>query len=84
MGIDPETGAMGAPTLERNVHVGPGATLIGPILVGEGTKIMAGSVLNRSVPPNSLVRPAPVDVVVRDRGRRRGTRAPAAAASDKS
>lgn len=57
-GIDPETKERGAPTLGRDVHVGPGATLLGPIHVGDGTKIMAGSVLTRSVPPNSLVKPA--------------------------
>jgi serine O-acetyltransferase len=73
VGVDPETGDIGAPTLERHVHVGPGATLIGPITVGEGSKVMAGSVLDRSVPPYSLVRPAPVEVVPRTPGRR-GTR----------
>ena len=55
MGIDPETRCSGAPVLERNVHVGPGATLIGPITVGEGSKIMAGAVVTRSVPAGSLV-----------------------------
>lgn len=57
-GVDPETRAVGAPTLESDVHIGPGATLIGPITVGKGTKIMAGAVLTRSVPPGSLVKPA--------------------------
>lgn len=61
IGIDPETRRSGAPTLERNVHVGPGASLIGPITVGEGSKVMAGAVLRRSVPPGSLVEtPAPI------------------------
>ena len=58
-GPDPETKLGGAPLLERNVHVGIGATLYGPITVGEGTKIMAGCVLSRSVPARSLVE-APV------------------------
>jgi serine acetyltransferase/GT2 family glycosyltransferase len=57
-GIDPVTRRMGAPTLERNVHVGPGATLLGPIVIGEGTKIMAGALVTTSVPPHSIVRPA--------------------------
>ncbi len=57
-GLDPETKEAGAPTLGRDVHVGPGATLLGPIHVGDGTKIMAGAVLTRSVPAGSLVRPA--------------------------
>lgn len=55
LGIDPETRAVGAPHLERNVHVGAGATLIGPITIGAGSKIMPGCVVTRSVPPNSIV-----------------------------
>ena len=58
----------GAPLLEKNVHVGIGATLYGPITVGEGTKIMAGCVLSRSVPARSIVE-APTPQV--------GSRAPA-------
>ncbi len=61
-GIDPETRESGAPTLGRDVHVGPGATLLGPIHVGDGTKIMAGAVLTKSVPPNSLVKPAEPEI----------------------
>lgn len=52
----------GAPLLEKNVHVGIGATLYGPIVVGEGTKIMAGCVLQKSVPARSIVE-APVPQV---------------------
>lgn len=62
MGLDPATRRAGAPTLERNVHIGPGATLLGPITVGEGSKIMAGAVVVESVPPNSVVKPAPAEV----------------------
>jgi serine acetyltransferase/GT2 family glycosyltransferase len=61
----------GAPLLEPNVHVGIGATLYGPIVVGEGTKIMAGCVLSQSVPARSIVE-APVPNVaarVRPKGR---------------
>ncbi len=62
-GLDPETKAPGAPVIEKNVHIGVGATLFGPIVVGEGTKIMANCVINRSVPPRSIVE-APVPHVV--------------------
>ncbi|MCP4605965.1 MAG: serine acetyltransferase [Proteobacteria bacterium] len=55
-GRDPDTLQVGTPLLERNVHVGPGATILGPITIGEGTKIMAGAVLTKSVPPFSLVK----------------------------
>jgi serine acetyltransferase/GT2 family glycosyltransferase len=68
-GNDPLTREPGAPLLERSVHVGIGATLYGPIVVGEGTKIMAGCVLSKSVPARSIVE-APVPQV--------GTRAPVA------
>ena len=73
MGTDRKTGRTGAPTLEENVHVGPGATLLGPITIGAGSKVMAGAVVTRSVPRNSLVEtPAPE---VRPRGVERELRA---------
>ena len=61
--IDPVSREVGAPHLGRNVHVGPGAVLLGPISVGDGTKLMANVVLDRSVPAESVVR-APVPQVV--------------------
>ena len=54
-GRDPVTGEVGTPTLEEDVHVGPGAMLIGPITIGRESKIMAGAVLTESVPARSLV-----------------------------
>jgi serine acetyltransferase len=59
-GIDPQTRAAGAPTLEDGVHVGPGVTIFGPITVGARSKIMPGAVVWESVPHGSLVEtPAP-------------------------
>lgn len=58
-GNDPDTKEAGAPLLEKFVHVGIGATLYGPIVVGESSKIMAGCVLSKSVPARSIVE-APV------------------------
>lgn len=55
IGVDPQTRVSGAPALGDRVHVGPGATLLGPIAVGAGSKIMAGAVLTESVPAQSLV-----------------------------
>lgn len=54
-GTLPGTRESGAPKLEANVHVGVGATLFGPITIGEGSKIMAGCVVSSDVPPNSIV-----------------------------
>ena len=55
-------GRRGAPTLEENVHMGPGAIIIGPITVGAGSKIMPNSVIDFAVPPRSIVEPAHADV----------------------
>ncbi len=63
--IDAFSRQVGAPKLEPNVHVGPGAVLLGPIVVGAGTKIMANVVLDRSVPAGSVVRCSPVTVDAR-------------------
>ena len=65
--IHPETREVGAPTLEENVHVGPGATLLGPITIGRGSKIMAGAVVTRSVPPGSVVRTPEPELVQREK-----------------
>jgi len=54
-GIDATTRVTGAPTLEEDVHVGPGASILGPITVGAGSKVGAGVVVQRTVPPDSLV-----------------------------
>ena len=43
--------------------------LYGPIVVGEGSKIMAGCVLSQSVPPRSVVEAAVPHVSVRARPR---------------
>lgn len=63
--LDGATGRIGAPRLERDVHVGPGATLLGPITVGEESKVMAGTVLMRSVAPRSLVQAPEAQVAQR-------------------
>jgi serine O-acetyltransferase len=55
MGIDPETRKQGAPTVERDVHVGAGSTVIGPITLGARSKVTANCLVRSSVPPDSLV-----------------------------
>jgi serine acetyltransferase/GT2 family glycosyltransferase len=62
LGRDGASGRAGAPTLEPNVHVGVGATLVGPITIGRDSKIMAGCTVTQSVPPRSLVE-APLPAV---------------------
>jgi serine O-acetyltransferase len=58
MGRDGKSGETGAPVLEHGVHVGVGATLVGPITIGRESKIMAGCTVTHSVPVRSLVESA--------------------------
>ncbi len=60
--MHPDGHGIGAPALEADVHVGPGAALLGPITVGRGTKVSANAVLMRSAPPLSVVAAAAVTV----------------------
>lgn len=53
--LDPATGTVGSPRLEAHVHVAPGATLLGPIVVGAHSKVGPGAVLTESVSEFSLV-----------------------------
>lgn len=64
-GIDPVTREIGGPTLGVDVHVGPGAVILGPIHIGDGSKIMAGVVVTQSVPSRSVVRSPTPEVVAR-------------------
>jgi serine O-acetyltransferase len=43
------------PTIEDNVVIGTGATVLGPITVGRGARIGAGSVVIKAVPPGATV-----------------------------
>jgi serine O-acetyltransferase len=54
------------PTLGNNVVVGTGAAVIGAITIGDGTRIGAGSVVVRDVPPNAVVVGVPGRVTYRD------------------
>ena len=54
------------PTLEDNVMVSAGAKVLGSITVGKNSKIGAGSVVIRDVPPNSTVVGIPGRVAKQD------------------
>jgi serine acetyltransferase len=61
VGLSPTSRMPGVPTLESDVHVGVGATVIGPLVIGARSKISPGCVVRDSVPPDSLVEaPSPV------------------------
>lgn len=54
------------PTLEDGVVVGAGAAILGAVVVGENSKVAAGAVVVKSVPPNSTVVGVPGRVVLQD------------------
>lgn len=53
------------PTVEQHVVVGAHASVLGPITIGEGSKIGSGSVVVHDVPPHSTVVGIPGKVVRR-------------------
>ena len=57
------------PTIEDNVMISAGAKVLGAVRIGEGSKIGAGSVVLKDVPPHSTVVGVPGRVVRLD-GRR--------------
>ncbi|WP_434309237.1 serine O-acetyltransferase EpsC [Hominifimenecus sp. rT4P-3] len=64
-GTGKETGKR-HPTLEDNVMVSSGAKVLGSITIGANSKIGAGSVVLRPVPPNSTVVGVPGRIVKQD------------------
>ncbi|KOO48389.1 serine O-acetyltransferase [Viridibacillus arvi] len=54
------------PTLEDNVLVATGAKVLGSITVGANSKIGAGSVVLKAVPPNATVVGIPGKIVIQD------------------
>ncbi|HEX2508650.1 MAG TPA: serine O-acetyltransferase [Miltoncostaeaceae bacterium] len=53
-GTGKETGKR-HPTVQDGVIVGTGARVLGPVVIGEGAKVGAGSIVIKDVPPNSTV-----------------------------
>lgn len=51
------------PTIENGVMISAGAKVLGPITVGEGSRVAAGAVVLKDVPPNSTVVGVPAKVV---------------------
>ncbi|MCA0308669.1 MAG: serine O-acetyltransferase [Actinobacteria bacterium] len=54
------------PTIGNNVLLGAGAKIIGPITIGDGTKIGANALVVKDVPPNSVVTGIPANTTPGD------------------
>ena len=57
------------PTIEAHVMISAGASVIGPVTIGHGSRIGAGAVVVSSAPPYSTIVGIPGKVVERDRTR---------------
>lgn len=51
------------PTLKKNSIIGAGAILLGPIVIGEGARVGAGSVVIKDVPDHATVVGVPAHVI---------------------
>jgi len=67
-GTNPSDGVPGKrhPTIANDVVIGSGAQVLGPILVGEGAKIGANSVVTRDVAPGATMVGIPAKAVLVD------------------
>ena len=54
------------PTLGKNVTVGSGAKVLGPFTIGDNSKIGAGAVVLKEIPPNATAVGVPAQVVKLD------------------
>lgn len=54
------------PTIGNNVTIGAGAKIIGGFTIGDGSRVGAGSVVVREVPPNCVVVGVPGRITFRD------------------
>ncbi len=59
------------PTIGNNVVIGAGAKVLGPVTIGDNTRIGANSVVISEIPPNSVVVGIPGKVVFRVEGEKR-------------
>ncbi len=55
------------PTIEDNVVIGAGAIVLGPITIGKGSRVGAGSVVLKSAPPFSTIVGVPGKVVEKEK-----------------
>jgi acetyltransferase-like isoleucine patch superfamily enzyme len=56
---------VGKVVIEKNVHIGPNCTILQDVTIGEGSVVVAGSVVSRNVPPGVLYGPVPSGPIAR-------------------
>ena len=63
LGVSGQGGKRGAPRLGNNIYVGANAVIAGQIQIGSNVIIAANSLVNTSIPNNSIVMGVPAKVV---------------------
>ena len=63
IGFSDRRGKAGVPVIGERVWIGPNATLAGPITVGDHVMVSANSLVVDDVPPETVVRGVPAEVV---------------------
>ncbi|WP_223636874.1 serine O-acetyltransferase [Corallococcus sp. EGB] len=53
--LQPLPGVVGVPRVGRNVYIGVGAQVLGPVVIGDGAKIGANAVVMEDVAPGTTV-----------------------------
>ena len=59
------------PTIESRVMIGAGAKVLGPIIIGQGSKIGANAVVVKDVPPNCVAVGVPARILPQSESSRR-------------
>jgi serine O-acetyltransferase len=63
------------PTLERNVVIGAGAKILGPILIGEGARIGSNAVVVKDVPAGATAVGIPARIILDEQDKQREEKA---------
>lgn len=63
VGADPSEGTDGHPVVEKDVMIGAGAKVLGPVRIGQNSVIGANAVVLKDVPPDSIAVGVPAKVV---------------------
>lgn len=64
--IGPRRGEDGVPKIGNNVHIAPGAKILGPVEIGDHSIIGANAVVLKSIPPHSVVAGIPARAIRKD------------------
>jgi serine O-acetyltransferase len=57
-------GTPGRPTLGNHVHVGSGAKILGPVVIGDNVDIAANTVVTKDVPPGRVAIGVPAQIIL--------------------